>query len=119
MKEVLRSAAVLAAVFCSGFSSIVEAQTSAAESDDEELEEIIVAATRIEGGGGGRGDASRQQLDDSDEIDMEGFFDELDGVSTLGGDGEVEREPQVSTRGFFRKFPAVVVDDSPLELRFN
>ena len=88
MKEVLRSAAVLAAVFCSGFSSIVEAQTSAAESDDEELEEIIVAATRIEGGGGGRGDASRQQLDDSDEIDMEGFFDELDGISTLGGDGE-------------------------------
>jgi len=104
-------AVILLAGFCSGLS------TSALAQDDEELEEIIVAATRIEGGG--RGAASRQQLDDSDEIDMEGFFDELDGISTLGGDGEVEREPQVSTRGFFRKFPAVVVDDSPLELRFN
>lgn len=40
-------------------------------------------------------------------------------LRTTQSNGEVEREPQVSTRGFFRKFPAVVVDDSPLELRFN
>jgi hypothetical protein len=33
--------------------------------------------------------------------------------------GEVEREPQVSTRGFVRQFPAVVVDDSPLELHLD
>ena len=33
--------------------------------------------------------------------------------------GEVEREPVISTRGFVRQFPAVVVDDSPLELRFD
>jgi hypothetical protein len=33
--------------------------------------------------------------------------------------GEVEREPVVSTRGFVRQFPAVVVDDSLLKLRFD
>jgi TonB-dependent receptor len=32
--------------------------------------------------------AGRDQLDDSDQIDMQGFFDDLDGLSTLGGDNE-------------------------------
>ena len=40
-------------------------------------------------------------------------------LRTTQSNGEVEREPQVSTHGFFRQFPAVVVDDSPLELRFD
>jgi hypothetical protein len=40
-------------------------------------------------------------------------------LRTTQSNGEVEREPQVSTKGFYRKFPAVVVDDSPLELRFD
>ena len=40
-------------------------------------------------------------------------------LRTTQSNGEVEREPQVSTRGFFRQFPAVVVVDSPLELRFD
>ena len=76
----LSVAVILLASF--GNSTSVQAQ------DDEELDEIVVAAARIEGGGGGRAAASREQLDDSDEIDMEGFFDELDGISTLGGDDE-------------------------------
>jgi hypothetical protein len=76
--KLLSPAVILLAGFCAGLS------TSALAQDDEELDEIVVAATRIEGGGGGRAAASREQLDESDEIDMEGFFDELDGVSTLG-----------------------------------
>ena len=40
-------------------------------------------------------------------------------LRTTQSNGEVEREPQISTHGFFRQFPAVVVDDSPLELRFD
>jgi hypothetical protein len=40
-------------------------------------------------------------------------------LRTTQTNGEVEREPQVSTRGFFRQFPGVIVDDSPLELRFD
>jgi TonB-dependent receptor len=76
------AAVILFACFSFGIS------TSALAQDDEELDEIVVAATRIEGGGGGRAAATREQLDDSDEIDMEGFFDELEGISTLGGDDE-------------------------------
>ena len=46
-------------------------------------------ARRIEGSGGrGRAAAGRDVLDKSDQTDMEGFFDEIDGLSTLGGDGE-------------------------------
>lgn len=74
----------IAVVLLAGFGN----STSVQAQDDEELDEIVVAAARIEGGGGGRAAASREQLDDSDEIDMEGFFDELDGISTLGGDDE-------------------------------
>jgi uncharacterized sulfatase len=33
--------------------------------------------------------------------------------------GEVEREPWISTRGFYRQFPAVVVDESAFKLRFD
>lgn len=33
--------------------------------------------------------------------------------------GETEREPWISTRGFYRQFPAVVADESPFELQFN
>jgi len=40
-------------------------------------------------------------------------------LRTTQSNGEIEREPQISTHGFFREFPGVVVDDSPFELRFD
>jgi len=53
----------------------------------------------------------------SGELDESSYSQVL--LRTTQSNGEVEREPQVSTHGFFRQFPAVVVDDSPLELRFD
>ena len=55
--------------------------------DDEDQEEIVVVGSRVEGGGR-RADASREQLEATFETDMEGFFDDIAGLSTLGGDGE-------------------------------
>jgi len=53
------------------------------------LEEVVVTAARVEGGGKGRRTvASRKDLDESDRTDMESFFDDIDGLSTLGGDDE-------------------------------
>jgi uncharacterized sulfatase len=40
-------------------------------------------------------------------------------IRTTQWNGETRRSPVVSTRGFFRDFPAVVADDSPLELQFD
>jgi hypothetical protein len=40
-------------------------------------------------------------------------------LRTTQSNGEVERKPVVSTRGFVRQFPGMVVDDSPLELSFG
>jgi TonB-dependent receptor len=60
--------------------------------DDDLLEEVVVLADRIEGSGGRRrADADRNTLDRSDQTDMEGFFDDIDGLSTLGGDDEGNR----------------------------
>ena len=54
-----------------------------------EIEEVVVTARRREGGGGGRRTAaSRQDLERSDQTDMAGFFDDIDGLSTLGADAE-------------------------------
>jgi TonB-dependent receptor len=53
------------------------------------LEEIVVLGTRTEGGSKSRSTASsRRDLQRSDETDMLGFFDDIDGISTLGGDDE-------------------------------
>ena len=53
------------------------------------MQEIVVVSSRIEGGGGGRRPSvGRDLLDDSDQTDMQGFFDDIDGISTLGDDGE-------------------------------
>jgi len=40
-------------------------------------------------------------------------------LRTTQSNGDAERETVVSTHGFFRQFPAVVADDSPLELHFD
>ena len=54
-----------------------------------EIEEVLVTADRVEGGGGKRGaGAGRDQLDQSDQTDMDGFFDDIDGLSSLGGDDQ-------------------------------
>ncbi len=56
---------------------------------DEEIEEVVVTARRIEGSGSKRRlAASREELEQTDQTSMEGFFDEIDGLSTLGADGE-------------------------------
>lgn len=56
---------------------------------NEDIEEVVVTARRREGSGGGRRTAAtREQLERSDETDMAGFFDDIDGLSTLGADGE-------------------------------
>jgi TonB-dependent receptor len=68
------------------------AQRELPAEDGELLEEVMVLADRIEGSGGRRrADADRNALDRSDQTDMEGFFDEIDGLSTLGGDDEGNR----------------------------
>lgn len=56
----------------------------------EELEEVVVVARRIEGDGGRRryNAAGRAELDSTGQTSMEGFFDDIDGLSTLGADGE-------------------------------
>lgn len=57
--------------------------------DPDVLEEVVVTGTRVEGSGGrGRASVGRDELDATDQVDMEGFFDEIDGLSTLGGDDE-------------------------------
>jgi len=57
--------------------------------DDVELEEVVVTGEYIEGSGGRRRSAaSRDQLDLADETSMEDFFDDIDGLSTLGGDDQ-------------------------------
>ena len=55
----------------------------------EVLEEVVVTTTRVEGGKNRRQTAAgRDQLDGSDQTDMDGFFDDIDGLSTLGGDDD-------------------------------
>jgi iron complex outermembrane receptor protein len=56
--------------------------------DNGELEEVVVIGEYIEGSGGNRrrSAASREELDRADETSMEDFFDDIDGLSTLGGD---------------------------------
>ena len=79
-------------------------------------------ASRIETGSAGA-NTVRLQWDTQSSANGSGALDESSYsqvlLRTTQSNGEVEREPQVSTKGFYRKFPAVVVDDSPLELRFD
>ena len=81
---------ILASLLCAGHAPCALAQNAepvTVLSDD--IEEVVVTARRREGSGGGRRTAAtREELDRSDQTGMEGFFDEIDGLSTLGGDGQ-------------------------------
>ena len=60
-----------------------------AEVSSYQLEEVIVTADRVEGDGNRRNTtAGRAALDRSDQTSMDGFFDDIDGLSTLGGDDQ-------------------------------
>ena len=87
----LATAGIFAIALLVGLSARVEAQQDddidALLADEDEQEEIVVVGTQVEGGGR-RADAGREELDATFETDMEGFFDDIDGLSTLGGDGE-------------------------------
>ena len=53
------------------------------------LEEVVVTGEYIEGSGNRRRSAAgREELDQTDQTGMEGFFDDIDGLSTLGGDDQ-------------------------------
>ena len=79
---------VLAALVCAGPLHSLDAQEPAGSSIDD-IEEVVVTAQRIEGSGSKRRSAaSREELDRSDQTSMEGFFDDIDGLSTLGGDNQ-------------------------------
>jgi hypothetical protein len=82
---------ILIAVLGSAFSQGTKAQESKAESTDsaltsqsspessEVLEEVVVIGTRVEAGGSRRRTAAgRDELDASDQTEMEGFFDDID-----------------------------------------
>jgi len=83
----LQLVARLVVIFSLGFSAGLEAQETETDSYDE-FDEVLVISDPVEIGTGPGAEAGRNQLDQSDQIDMEGFFDEIDGVSTLGGDDE-------------------------------
>jgi TonB-dependent receptor len=79
---------VLAALVCAGPLRSLDAREPAVAGNDD-IEEVVVTAQRIEGSGSKRRTAaSREELDRSDQTSMEGFFDDIDGLSTLGGDNQ-------------------------------
>lgn len=79
---------LLAVLVCAGPLRNLDAQEPAGSSNDD-IEEVVVTAQRIEGSGSKRRTAaSREELDKSDQTSMEGFFDDIDGLSTLGGDNQ-------------------------------
>ena len=54
-----------------------------------DLEEVVVRAKRVERDGSRRRTvAGRDELDKTDQTNMHGFFDDIDGLSTLGGDDQ-------------------------------
>jgi len=90
---------VLAAVLSLGFSQGIGAQQPETESKPpklpppvfvlDELEEVVVTGQRVESSGKRRRTvAGRDELDKTDQTDMEGFFDDIDGLSTLGADDQ-------------------------------
>mgnify|MGYP001828962857 FL=1 len=81
---------ILACLLGAGQSPCAWAQNSVPVTElSDDIEEVVVTARRREGSGGGRRTAAtREQLDRSDQTGMEGFFDEIDGLSTLGDDGQ-------------------------------
>jgi len=75
---------VLSAVSNFGF-----AQGMPPSDNTDELEEVVVKAQRIERDGRRRQTAAgRDELDKTDQTSMDGFFDDIDGLSTLGGDDQ-------------------------------
>jgi iron complex outermembrane receptor protein len=57
--------------------------------NSDKLEEIVVKAQRVERDGSRRNTAAgRDELDKTDQTSMDGFFDDIDGLSTLGGDDQ-------------------------------
>lgn len=79
---------MLAAALGFGNSNNIEAQEPAAGGNDD-IEEVIVTARRVEGSVRRRQTAAtREDLEKTDQTSMEGFFDDIDGLSTLGGDNQ-------------------------------
>ena len=100
-----KQCAAIAALLCATSSASADEHIVA---DDEELDEVIVNAVRIEPGGGGpRPTVSREDLDNSDQVDLLGFFDEIEGLSTLGGDEEGNR---VSIDGLSHELIKITLD---------
>jgi len=81
----LQMTVILIVVFTLVFSPGIKAQERETVGYDE-LDEVLVVSERVEGGSGPRASAGRDQLDKSDQIDMQGFFDDIDGLSTFGDD---------------------------------
>ncbi len=90
---------VLTAVLGLGFSQGINAQQPETESKLpkppppvftlDDLEEVVVTGQRVESSGKRRRTvAGRDELDKTDQTDMDGFFDDIDGLSTLGADDQ-------------------------------
>jgi len=84
LQKLLFTFVVLTTVSGSGFAQGVPPSVST-----DKLEEIVVKAQRVERDGKRRQTAAgRNELDKTDQTSMDGFFDDIDGLSTLGGDDQ-------------------------------
>jgi TonB-dependent receptor len=81
---------ILVMALAAGVPDAIRAQEPPPENRyDDDIEEVVVTGKRREGSGGGRRTvATREELDRSDQTGMDGFFDDIDGLSTLGGDDQ-------------------------------
>ena len=93
-------------VACLGLASVVMAQETDADRYGE-FDEVLVISDPVEVGTGPGAEAGREQLDISDQIDMSGFFDDIDEISTLGGDDEGN---PISIDGLSPELVKVVLD---------
>ena len=83
----LQMTVLLIVILSPEFSPGIKAQETETGSFSD-LEEVVVFSDRIEGGSGPSAEVGRDQLEMSDQIDMQDIFDDIDGLSTLGGDDE-------------------------------
>jgi iron complex outermembrane receptor protein len=87
LQKPLHRTVILSVVFSLGFSPGSQAQETETDSYSE-LDEVVVISDPVEGGSGPGASAGRDQLDRSDQMEMEDIFDDIDDLSTLGGDDE-------------------------------